>query len=84
MERIALYLARYQKLAPPHQLIKAAVREAVQKFINFDLLAEDITVTDWTIHIKAPPIVKSELRLKRRKIEAALLAALGPQTRPVK
>jgi hypothetical protein len=73
-------LARYNNPLLSLQFQKESIKEAVSCVVGLDIKTEDIEVKDGTVFLNIKPIYKSEIFLKKEKLQAFLDQALGKKS----
>lgn len=77
MKEISFFLEKFKTLGLDSALIKRAFVETVEKLLHVALKPSDVEVRGETVYVKAHPILKSELFIKREEIIAELAKVFG-------
>ncbi|MEJ0001720.1 MAG: hypothetical protein WDN09_00830 [bacterium] len=72
-------LARFSNVLLKEELKQEAVREVISKVIRFDIPSEGISLKNGTVYLDIKPIYKSEILLKRDRIDELLRQALNKE-----
>ena len=68
MKKLRLLLGRFLDITPPNHAVRNAVVDVVRVKINIVLDRSDISVREGVVYIKARPIIKSEILLRKKEI----------------
>ena len=68
MKKLQLLLDRFLNITPPNHAVRNAVVDVVRVKINIVLDRSDISVREGVVYIKARPIIKSEILLRKKEI----------------
>lgn len=68
MKTLQNLLERYAHIQAPNATIKKAFIKAVDESVDFLLDKKDIEIHKKTAHVKAPSVVKTEIRLNQQEI----------------
>jgi hypothetical protein len=77
MDGIKLYLERFKNLLPPDDQLKTLLVEIIKEECGVSLEKKSITVSRWSVFVKAPAAAKSEIYLHREQILERLAIGLG-------
>ena len=78
MEKISFFLEKFKTLGLESVAIKQVFIEQVEKILHTKLKSEAVQIKDGVLHIKAHPVLKSELYLKRQIFIDEVSKILGP------
>ena len=83
MKGIGEFLERFKNFVPPNRALVKVVREALFEVLRLMVSEKDIRVVKGVANIQAPGAVKSEIRLHRKEITAAVQAKTGTILRDI-
>ncbi|MEK7574816.1 MAG: hypothetical protein AAB511_01135 [Patescibacteria group bacterium] len=78
MQQITFFLEKFKSLGLETVAVKTVFVETVEKILNTKLPLESVTLKDGVISVKAHPVLKSELYMKRSILVSELSKILGP------
>ncbi len=76
--KLASLLGRYAHLAPPDQVVRTAVAATIKSMAGIDISLQKISLEAGVVYVRASPLVKNEIALKKIEILADLRRELGP------
>lgn len=76
MDALKLYLDKFKNLRPADDELKELLQQIIKDLTGASLAKKDITIQKWTVFIKAPAALKSELYINQEKILGRLLTEL--------
>jgi len=68
LDQISGYLSKYKRITPPDEHIRKMTAEIIERECGFDVRPQSIRVHGNTIFIKAEPLLRTEIFLKKEKI----------------
>ncbi len=68
MNPLQNFLSKYKNIKLPHKTIKKSVIKAIVSTIHIHIQEEEITIQKNNIKIKAPSVVKQEIKLHKKEI----------------
>ena len=68
MKTLSNLLARYAHIQAPNATLKKAFIKAVEDVIEVTLTSQDLDISKKTVRIKAPSVVKNEIRINQQEI----------------
>ncbi|MES2087941.1 MAG: hypothetical protein V4467_03020 [Patescibacteria group bacterium] len=77
MEKISFFLEKFKTLGLGDILTKRLFAEQVEKVLNIKLNKDDVSLRDGVIYVKAHPVLKSELYMKKQLVIDELSKVLG-------
>ena len=85
MEKISLYLKKFEVLGRDGADIRNACREAVAEILGVKIPGRSIVVRDGGVFFSVPPSVRSELFMRKEKLRALILKKLpGGRIGPIR
>ncbi len=73
-------LARFENLLLSEESKKQSIARSVGSAINLEISARDIEIKNNIVYLNIKPIYKSEIMLKREKIDLSLKDLLGAKS----
>lgn len=77
MEQISFFLEKFKTLGLGDIATKRVFAEQVEKVLHIKLNSTDITLRDGVLYVKAHPVLKSELYMKKKLVIDELSKVLG-------
>ena len=74
------FLRKFESLRPRDESLKKAITFIIKKEIFIDILPEDITVQRGVAYIKANPVIKNEIFLRKNALIQAIEREAGAGT----
>lgn len=76
MEPLSAFFNKFRKLVPPERNIKEATLVAIKKEIGVTIASKQVRVTRDTVVIRAPSVIKSEIKLHEEELLEKINSAL--------
>ncbi len=77
MFNIEEYLSKFKVILKKDGAIKGVIKDVLDKELKTNISKEDIKISQGIIFLKAPPILKSEILLRKNKILEKISNKIG-------
>lgn len=79
MKKLQELFGRASLIRPPAQALRLIAQRSIKEIVGSEIRLADLTVRAGTLFVRASPVVKSQVFLKKEEILNSIKKTLGPQ-----
>lgn len=78
-QNLSNLLARFKNIVPSDRAVKTSAEDAIKAVIGVSLPAHAMVYQNKVLYIKAHPVIKGDILVKKKLLLDALKSSLGPE-----